>query len=97
MSEMYTIKPLEWGFSEHSDDEPPSYRVDVDDQNGYYDVWYSTIEGSWMWWGGGTVDTDKNFAESDDAAKLAAEAHWQERIKQALVPVEVKQHDGSGQ
>jgi len=75
----YTIRPLEWEYNHGIG----TWFAKPMFQTVEYRVWH--LGGTWVW--GQEYGYKRHDAESLDAAKLAAEAHWQERIKQALVPV----------
>lgn len=94
MSEAYTIKPLVWEVDGKENGQDYWFS-----NTGLceYCVYYSTSHAGWRFMPSGSRFPMKDCFPSAAAAKFTAEAHWQERIKQALVPVEVKQHDGSGQ
>jgi hypothetical protein len=73
MSEQtWTIKPLEWRRE-------PEDLWSAETVFGPYTVLYSL--GRWYW-----TNEDWNPCDSLDAGKLAAEAHYRERLSQALTP-----------
>jgi len=76
----YTIRPLEWEYDDE-DDTWEAFTI-----NEYPDYMIFRVLGTGFWTLLGPERNQIGY-KSDDAAKLAAEAHWQERIKQALVPV----------
>lgn len=83
----YTIRPLEWHQPHPA---TPFWRAGTALK--FFCGRYS--DGRWYW---RVVDEPINFASDEHSAKRAAEAHRRERIERELVPVEVTQHDGSGQ
>lgn len=87
MSETYTIKPLEWENGV-SDNDKAVYKARVGICDDYYEVWHNFNRG-WGWWGTGPI-VHHSFVpcESAESAKLAAESHWREHIKQVLVPAQ---------
>lgn len=86
--EVFRIKPLEWRPSFGAKDEGCFAQTPF--RASYYQV-YRTIEGGWAWF----LSTDPTNAyhpcASPEEGKQIAEQHWQEYIKQALVPVESQQ------
>jgi len=76
----YTIRKLEWEYD--ASDELWRASTVPDDED--YRVF--SLPGT-DWWTLRGPGRHPIKYKSDDAAKLAAEAHWQERIRQALLPV----------
>lgn len=85
MSKTYRIRPLNW-FKTLDE----SKTIHADTLLGYYSIWPTT--GSRCAWQCRHADkwlaTTSGNAPSLEAAKLAAENHWRERIEQALEVVE---------
>lgn len=86
MTELFRIKPLEWeSKTSHSQTIGPSFTAVVGDR--IISVFKWPWEKSWMWTAG---DKSCQPCTSPEEGKQLAEQHWQEYVKQALVPVETE-------
>lgn len=85
MGEVYEIRPLEW----HSDEELGAVAVTIVGRYAVrlgYSLGDSPLKrNQWRWMTGGIGGVCQEV-DSLEAGKLAAEAHYRERLKQALAP-----------
>ena len=95
-AELFRIKPLEWEWFE----EPvcagaPHLAQGYRTKQGH--VYYARVyrsqiaEGGWSIWRWYSTVDYSNPCASPEEGKQLAEQHWQEYIKQALVPVEMSE------
>lgn len=87
-TELFRIKPVEWEYAA----EKYAQRFWADTLSGRYTVENRFNQG-WHWFldVGYTKTSTPRSCASPEEGKQLAEAHWQEYIKQALIPVETSQ------